>query len=221
LAHATPPLNPAALPHPVLLAAGAGQRFGHRPKGLIQRQGQPLIAHLLQALATAGLPPATVVLGHHAERLAAALPAPGQPSAAQVVHNPRPEDGQFHSLHLGLNALPPQADVLVLLCDLPLLNAAGLQAVLQAWARRTPATQVLVPRVAGQRGHPVLFSAAVAQALRQAGPPTAPRDWLALHPSAGAFFDSTDPQYTTDADTPEALAELAQRHGLDLRPPPD
>lgn len=220
MAHATPPLNPAALPHPILLAAGAGQRFGHRPKGLIQRQGQPLIAHLLQALATAGLPTATVVLGHHAERLAAALPAPGQPGAAQVVHNPRPEDGQFHSLHQGLNALPPQADVLVLLCDLPLLDSTGLHAVLQAWAQRAASTQVLVPRVGGQRGHPVLFSAAVAQALRQAGPPTAPRDWLALHPSAGAFFDSTDPQYTADADTPEALADLARRHGLDLQPPP-
>jgi CTP:molybdopterin cytidylyltransferase MocA len=214
-------VSPATLPHPILLAAGAGQRFGHRPKGLIQRQGQPLIAHLLQALARAGLPPATVVLGHHADRLVAALPAPGEPGAPQVVHNPRPEDGQFHSLHHGLNALPLQADVLVLLSDLPLLNAAGLQALLQAWAQRAPATQVLVPRVAGQRGHPVLFSTTVAQALRQAGPPTAPRDWLARHPAAGAFFDSPDPQYTVDADTPEALSALAQQHGLDLRPPPD
>ena len=205
-------------PHALLLAAGAGRRFGHRPKALIQRDGQPLLQHLLHSLARAGLPGATVVLGHHAERLAAALPMPW-PLPLKVAYNPRPDDGQNHSLHQGLHTLPPQADVLVLLCDLPLLTAADIGAVLQAWARRGAGTEVLVPRVAGQRGHPVVFSASVAQALQAAGPAQSPRDWMASHPGAVAFFDSDNHHYTADADTPEDLARLAAASGLDLQPP--
>ena len=57
----------------IAMAAGAGSRFGHQPKSLLQRDGEPLIARQLRLLAEAGIEQTVVVLGHHAPRVAPVL----------------------------------------------------------------------------------------------------------------------------------------------------
>ena len=50
----------------VVLAAGTASRMGGRPKSLLQREGQTLLARLLSKLAEAGIDDTVLVLGHHA-----------------------------------------------------------------------------------------------------------------------------------------------------------
>jgi molybdenum cofactor cytidylyltransferase len=58
----------------VLLAAGAGERLGRRPKAMLELGGVPLILRQLIALSGAGVDEVVVVLGHHAEAVEAAIP---------------------------------------------------------------------------------------------------------------------------------------------------
>ena len=57
------PAAPPALGLAVVLAAGAGSRMGHRPKGLLHINGQALIQRTLAHLRGAGIQDVVVVLG--------------------------------------------------------------------------------------------------------------------------------------------------------------
>ena len=124
-----------ATPDPVwavLLAAGSASRMGHRPKCLLERDGTPLVVRLLQQLQRAGVAGVVLVLGHHGQRIGAAVdamaPLPGM--ALQRVFNPDPEATQDSSLRLGLSALPADADtVLVQLADLLLRHVRDIDRV--------------------------------------------------------------------------------------------
>ena len=59
----------------VVLAAGTASRMGGRPKSLLQREGQTLLARLLTQLAQAGIDHTVLVLGHHAQLMQQALQA--------------------------------------------------------------------------------------------------------------------------------------------------
>ncbi|MDR1969002.1 MAG: NTP transferase domain-containing protein, partial [Burkholderiaceae bacterium] len=113
----------------VILAAGAGSRFGYRPKGLLQRDGQPLLVRQIDLLAQAGAQSLVVVLGRHADAYLPALQAARarlpNPARLQWVRNPNPDSGgTAASLRCGLAALDSEAStVLVALADQPLLQA--------------------------------------------------------------------------------------------------
>lgn len=203
----------------VLLAAGSGSRLGTRPKCLLELDGVPLVLRLLDALALAGVAEVVVVLGHHAAAIAPVLAG----RALRVVHNDDPEADQVVSQRLGLAALGVQerpADaVIVALADQPLVDAADLRALVEAFALRAPGTEVLVPQVAGERGNPVIFSAAVRAAVL-AGPATfGARQWQAAHPQAVARFVTDNAHYRTDIDTPEDQARFERETGRTLRWP--
>lgn len=120
----------------LVLAAGAGSRFGGR-KLLAPIDGRPVLAHVLDALAAAGLAEVTVVLGTDADALEAAVPWRGE----RRVRNPRPEDGLASSLRTGLDALaeepgdPPVEAAVVALGDQPALDPAVVRALLGAAGR--------------------------------------------------------------------------------------
>ncbi|WIV57401.1 nucleotidyltransferase family protein [Amycolatopsis nalaikhensis] len=157
----------------LLLAAGAGRRFGG-PKALADLDGQPLVLRALRTLTDAGCTPIRVVIGAAAEEVRALLPDP-----AQAVQADDWATGMGASLRAGLEALTatetPVA-ALVHLVDLPWVGADILTRVL------ANATEDTVARAAydGLPGHPVLLGrrwwreiAESAQGDRGA------RDWLA------------------------------------------
>lgn len=201
----------------LVLAAGSASRMGARPKCLLELQGEPLIRRLLQALLQTMDGPAVLVLGHYAQAIAPAV----QGLAVQVVHNPDPEQGQESSLRLGLQALAPAGAgcVLVALADQPLVGAPEISALLQAFARRPAHTDMVVPRVNGQPGNPVVFSPAVVQDLLAADRPMSGRQWQQAHPGRVHRWDTPMPQYCTDLDTPQDIEALARQHGLALHWP--
>ncbi len=164
----------------LLLAAGAGRRFGG-PKALAELDGQPLVLRALTLLAAAGCDPVRVVVGAAADEVSALLPDP-----AQAVRAEGWETGMGASLKAGLAALSAETKAeagpvaaLVHLVDLPWVGADILARIS---AGATPET---VARAAydGVPGHPVLLGrrwwagiAETAQGDRGA------RDWLAGRP---------------------------------------
>lgn len=200
----------------VLLAAGAGQRLGGRPKCLLELEGVPLIRRQAAALAAAGAQQTVVVLGHHAEHIAPALAG----LRLTCVQNPRPQDGPVSSQRLGLAALGEQADaVIVALADQPLVNADDIAALITAFRQRPAGTEVVYPEVNGKRGNPVAFTARVRQQILASGEDIGCRQWQAAHPQAVWPWATDNRHYRIDIDTPEDLARFAQDSGQPLRWP--
>ena len=194
----------------VLLAAGSGSRMGHRPKCLLELDGVPLIRRQLIALSGAGVDEVVVVLGHHA----AAIEALVQRFPVTVVHNPQPDHGQVSSQRLGLAALGSQLDaVIVALADQPLIHAQDITALIAAYKSRAEGVQVVYPCVGGERGNPVIFSAAVREEILQGAADIGCRQWQAAHTHAVRAFESDNGRYKVDIDTPEDLARFERDTG--------
>jgi len=199
----------------IVLAAGEARRMGGRPKPLIERDGVPLVRRTALALLEAGVRDVVVVLGNHAAAIRLALD--GLPVACTL--NAGYRDGRVSSLRAGLAALPVDAGtVVVALADQPLLEAADVRELLQAFAGRR-SSRATVPRVDGVRGHPVVFEAGVGREILQHDAGYGARHWLQEHPSQLSWFDSGNAHYCVDLDCPEDLARVERQYGCTLRWP--
>ncbi|MFD1711398.1 nucleotidyltransferase family protein [Ottowia sp. GY511] len=207
----------------VVMAAGAGRRMGGRPKALLQRDGESLLARQIGLLQAGDVRQVVVVLGHHAERLqplVAQLAADHPVLDLRSTRNPRPDDGTGGSLRCGLAALPPALDaVVVLLADQPLLALDDLRAVLAAWCARPPGIDLVVPTHAGQPGHPLVFGPTVRAAVQGATDSGGVREWRRAHPDRVQSLALAHARCTTDLDTPDDLVRLRDELGVDLRWP--
>ncbi|PZN96048.1 MAG: 4-diphosphocytidyl-2C-methyl-D-erythritol kinase [Alphaproteobacteria bacterium] len=194
----TPPPGPVGA---IILAAGRSSRMGGEHKLLADWQGKPLVAHVADAIAAAGLPAPVVVLGARAAEVRAAL---GDRPAHYVVAEDHAE-GLSRSLRAGIAAVPPDwSAALVCLGDMPRVEP-GLLAALAA----APG-DVALPVCDGKRGNPVRWSrrhfARLMTLEGDVGGKAVLADALTLTevPAPGdAVLD--------DIDTPEALAALRAR----------
>lgn len=186
----------------IVLAAGRSSRMGGDHKLLADWRGKPIIAHVVDAIAAAGLPPPIIVLGTRADEIRAILSG----RAAILVDAPDHGLGLAHSLRAGLAAVPDTWDAaLVCLGDMPRVDAVLLAALAKAPG------DVAVPVWQGKRGNPVRWGRRHFNALMAiegdiggkallAGLATPPSEVLA---SSDAILD--------DIDTPAALAALRAR----------
>jgi CTP:molybdopterin cytidylyltransferase MocA len=123
----------------VVLAAGAGERFGG-PKQ------QLLLPHVLSRLAESPVDEVVVVAGAH----------PVEAELVRVVDCPDWKRGIGVSLRCGLAALGPGVEAAVVcLADGPNLSPEAVRRVLAAW--RSGAGTVVAASYAGERGHPVVI----------------------------------------------------------------
>ncbi len=197
----------------VVLAAGAGSRMGGVAKCLITVEGETLLQRLLRAVH--GLAPVqtVLVLGHHAQAIRQSLQVTAPTQPVTTVHNPEPGDSPASSLRLGLLALRPEVDtVMVLLADQPLLDARDLGRALAAFADRSPAQRIGWPVYLGEPGHPVLLQTDLARewlAQDHAGL----RAWAMHRPQQVAPWRTDSPHHTQDLDTPDDLVRLSHDTG--------
>ncbi|QZC93907.1 molybdenum cofactor guanylyltransferase MobA [Pseudomonas sp. ERGC3:05] len=118
----------------LLLAGGRGQRMGGQDKGLLQWQGQPLIAHL-QRLTRPLTDDLIISCNRNHERYA--------PYADQLVSDDNPDfPGPLAGIRAGLAAAHHE-HVLILPCDVPNIDV-GLLSDLRETARRNPLLPVMV-----------------------------------------------------------------------------
>jgi CTP:molybdopterin cytidylyltransferase MocA len=202
----------------VLLAAGAGERMGRRPKSILELGGVPLLRRQVIALSGAGVDELVVVLGHHAERLEPLV----RDFPVTVVTNPEPSAGQVSSLRVGLAALSSKLDVVIVaLADQPLIGAEDIRGVIAAYKQRPAGASVVQPYRDGTPGNPVAFAATVAEDILRGEAKVGCRQWQAAHPDAVFRWETTNDRYFLDIDSEDDIARLAERTGHRLRWPPD
>ncbi len=198
----------------VLLAAGAGSRLGGRPKALLELGGVPLILRQLIALSGAGVDEVVAVLGHHADAIEAVV----RPFPITLAHNPRPDDGQASSVRIGLQAMSPKLDaVMVALADQPLIDAQDITALIGAFKKRGDAAMV-VPLVhsddgSSEPGNPVIFDAALRDEWLAGAADLACRRWRLAHPEQVRWLDTDNRRYRIDIDTPDDIERFAANTG--------
>lgn len=139
----------------IVLAAGAGARFGG-PKALVRAgDGTPWLALAHTALRDGGCDEVVVVLGHGADEARALVP-----DGATAVVATRAQDGLSASVRAGLEAArerSPDAVVLVTV-DTPGMPAEAVARVIEAVG--SAPRRALVRATYGARpGHPVLIGA--------------------------------------------------------------
>lgn len=194
--------------------------MGNRPKCLLQLDEMSLLERQLQALAQAGVTSLYVVLGHYANRiLQEGILARCN---AQAVFNPQPNDGHVSSLRIGLKALPPEMDaVVVALADQPLIDVHAVQALLQAFAQRPTGAKLVQPSVQGLPGNPVLFSDEVMAQILAGNDEMGVRQWQRAHFEAVYRWETPHGHYRLDVDNEADRQALEVLTGQRLRWPDD
>ena len=186
----------------LILAAGAGARFGATPKQLADLHGRPLLQWAVDAQTAVPaqlLDPVVVVLGAHATVVAEAIDF----RRARRVVCAEWADGQAASLRCGLQALAQVAgegwdgSVLVTLGDAPLISAA----VIARFAGVAAGTRAVYH---GRPGHPVLLGPAHVRALAGAAGDEGARGLLRGGPTVEIGHLCSG----RDVDTPEDLEEV-------------
>jgi bifunctional UDP-N-acetylglucosamine pyrophosphorylase/glucosamine-1-phosphate N-acetyltransferase len=118
------------------------------PKVLHPLAGRPMVAHVLDALAAAGVERPVVVTGHGADEVEAALEG-----RAVAVRQPS-QLGTADAVRVALPALPSDAEtVLVTMGDAPLQPAALLDALVRERAATAAAVVLVTARLADPRGY--------------------------------------------------------------------
>jgi CTP:molybdopterin cytidylyltransferase MocA len=183
----------------LVLAAGAGERFGGR-KQLADLDGRPLLEHVLIAMSEAPLDRVVVVLGAHADEVASAVPLHG----AEAVICKRWRDGLGASLRAGVDALSECEAVAVGLGDQPRLSP---RAVARVVSQRGDDALAVRATYGGVPGHPVLIERELLRTLPPRGDVGA-RDLLHGVPIREVACDGLGSP--DDVDTPAALDGLRE-----------
>src|SRR6266478_3681085 len=130
----------------IVLAAGLGKRMrSDLPKVLHPLAGRPLLAHVIDAARTLAPRKIFVVHGHGADRVRAAFPDSGVDWVLQAE-----QLGTGHAVLQALSQVSPDADVLILYGDVPLVRPATLKRIVEG-ARGGVA--VLVAELADPSGY--------------------------------------------------------------------
>lgn len=180
------------------------------PKQLLRWRGRPLVAHVLDAAAAAGIAEVVVVLGHAAGEVALALEPPGGGRAGtrtRLVVNPEHASGHASSLRAGLAAAGPEAGAaLILLADQPEVRPETIRALAAAGTR----DGIARAGYRGRPGHPVLLGRGVWPELAGLEGDVGARRLIDADPTRVVDVEvGGDPP--PDVDTPEAYAELTAR----------
>lgn len=122
----------------IILAAGEGTRMKSAlPKVLHQAVGKPLVLHVIESARQSGVDHLMVVVGHGAEAVKEILPS----GTASVLQEK--QLGTGHAVQMAAHLIQPDALVLVLCGDAPLLRAETLEALAHYHAEKGNAATVL------------------------------------------------------------------------------
>ncbi len=187
----------------MVLAAGQSSRMGPENKLLADFAGKPLVRHVTEVMITAGLDELTVVIGHQADQVAAAL----ADLPVQLLFNADFAAGQGHSVAAGVGGLESGAtDVLIALGDMPLISAEMVQYLVAAHlACVDHQRRITLPSFNGKRGNPVIWGGAFLPELKQLRGDAGGRQVLQDHLAAHNPVEISSPAIFSDIDTPADL----------------
>jgi len=120
----------------IIMAAGKGTRMKSRfPKVLQRLAGRPLLQHVLDQAVHLGARSAVVVTGHGAQQVEAAISAQAAAHPAGFAlkfARQEPQLGTGHAVQQAVPLLPQDGVAVILSGDVPLTQAATLQALVDA-----------------------------------------------------------------------------------------
>lgn len=169
-----------------------------QPKQLLPIDGQPMVRRVTRVVAAAGMAQVVVVIGAHAETVAAAL----ADLPVDVVTNESWIEGMSSSIRTGLRALRPEIQAaLLVLADQPALTTDLVHQLVSHY--RATGASIVAPFYRGQRGNPVLFDRALFPDLLAVEGDRGGRMVIARHQEHVEGIDVDDPAVITDLDSPE------------------
>jgi molybdenum cofactor cytidylyltransferase len=184
----------------LVLAAGKSSRMGGPNKLLATLDGKALIGHAVDAALGSRASSVTVVTGHMAERVSAALDG----RSVAIVHNPDFAEGMSTSLKAGLAALPADVEaVIVLLADMPRVTSGMIDQLIAAY-EPARGSLIVLPTFDGRRGNPVLWSRRFFADLIGVTGDIGARNVIGSYPEAIAEVE-LGPAVALDLDTPDAI----------------
>jgi molybdenum cofactor cytidylyltransferase len=185
----------------VLLAAGAGTRFGGGKLMHALQDGVAVAAHAARNLIAADLGVIAVVrsgdmaLAESLEREHCRVTF-----CADAVH------GMGHTLAHGVAQVPEASGWVIALADMPRVKPDTIRSVTAALRN---GAKIVTPVYGGRRGHPVGFGHALGAELRALRGDTGAREVLERHRDAIVRVPTDDPGVLLDVDT------KADLHGLE------
>ena len=187
----------------LLLAAGGSTRMRGGDKLLEPLDGEPLLRRSARTALASRARETLVVTG--ANRVAREAALAGLP--VWIVHNADWRGGMGVSIAAGVAALAPAAPaVLVMPADMPDLDPALLDRLIDSLPPDAPRTIVRPRTTEGTPGNPVLFGAAHLPALSALDGDDGARAVVARNRAFLRYLDDAGQGVLTDLDTPEAWA---------------
>ena len=176
----------------VLLAAGAGTRFGGGKLVHPLEDGLAIAAHAARNLVTAGLDVIAVVRPGDFP-LADLLEQEG----CQVTHCAESVHGMGHTLAHGVASTREAGGWIVALADMPRLKPATIEAIAAAIAGGAP---IAAPYFGAERGHPVGFGSRLREELTQLTGDAGAKAVLQRHAQEIVRIETDDPGVLLDID---------------------
>jgi molybdenum cofactor cytidylyltransferase len=180
----------------LVLAAGAGTRFGEQTKQLADLRGKPLLQYAVDSMNA--VLPCVVVLGHDAPAIRARVDF----GPAETVVCEDWARGQGFSLRRGVAALPDADAVVITLGDQPFITPQVIMGALDH-LEGYDAVRVVY---GGVPGHPVVLGRRVMDAVGELDGDVGARELLARF--RVRKWEAGHLASATDIDTPEELSRV-------------
>ncbi|MFM2422992.1 MAG: hypothetical protein RL291_1522 [Pseudomonadota bacterium] len=186
----------------VVMAAGRSSRMGSEHKLLADLSGKPMIRHAVEALLLSAAQDVTVVVGHRADEVRAALSG----LDVRFVDNPAFAEGMATSVATGIRAVPDTADgTLIALGDMPDVKPEDINRLISAFSP-ADGRAIVVPVRGAKRGNPIIWARAFFAELQGLSGDQGAKRLIDQHPSALVEVELNTDSVLVDIDTPEALA---------------
>lgn len=197
----------------IILAAGVSSRMG-RTKQLLPFHHGTIIETVTGHACASELDQVLVVLGHHAQKIRAALVHHVNTACAQVIVNPHFKIGQSTSIVEGIRHLGTDMDaVMFLLGDQPLISASVINYLIEKYHHTN--ARIVVPYYQGIRGNPVIFDHTLFPELGCLKGDTGARVLFKKNVDCILKVSVDDPGIITDVDTPLDYKRLIDQRGDD------
>ena len=184
----------------LILAAGQSRRMGEINKLLAEIDGKPMVARVVEIVRASKAAPITIVTGHEADRVKAALPGD-----LAFVQNPDYADGLSTSLKTGIAALPDDIDgVLVCLGDMPGIDTGMINRLIAAFDP-LEGREICVPTHKGKRGNPVLWGKRFLPEMAGLAGDVGAKHLIGEHADLVVEVEMEEDGVLIDIDTPDAL----------------
>jgi len=195
----------------IILAAGLSSRM-RRFKPLLSLGNETVLERACTLFRRAGVHDIRVVTGHRAQELEPLL----KKLDVRVVVNPHYREGMFSSVAAGVATVGREVEAFfVLPVDVPLVRSATVRRLVTAF--RTVPGNIVYPCFQGERGHPPLIHAGLANKILLWTGQDGLKGALAQWEHQACDMEVADSHILTDMDTPADYRLLRKRAGsLDI-----